>query len=76
MGDVPVAYRPLKLVYFVFPMYEYKRSCDNTPENFFFQILPYSPAYVRIIFEEIRGQSLPRSSLGKQSKRVQNKQVC
>lgn len=27
------------------------RSCDNTLENFLFQISPYSRAYVRIIYK-------------------------
>jgi len=31
-------------------------SCDTTLENCFFQILSYSRAYLRIIYEKTKGQ--------------------
>ena len=43
------------------------RSCDDTLENRFFQILSYSHAYVCIIYEKIKGQIALIPSLGKQN---------
>ena len=43
------------------------RSYDNTLENCFFQILPYSRAHVRIIYEKTKGQFPLRPSLRKQN---------
>ena len=40
-------------LYVLFSQY---RSCDNTLENCFFQITPYPRAYLRIIYEETKGQ--------------------
>ena len=41
------------MLYVLFSQY---RSCDNTLGNCFFQITPYSRAYLRIIYEETKGQ--------------------
>ena len=43
----------LFMLYVLFSQY---RSCDNTLGNCFFQIRPYSRAYLRIIYEETKGQ--------------------
>ena len=43
----------LFMLYVLFSQY---RSCDNTLGNCFFQITPYSRAYLRIIYEETKGQ--------------------
>ena len=42
-------------------------SWDNTLENFFFQISSYSRAYVRINYEETKGQVPLGPLLGKQN---------
>ena len=50
-------------LYILFSQY---RSCDNTPENCFFQISFYSRAYVRIIYGKTKDQvPLEPESLGK-----------
>ena len=43
------------------------RSSDNTPENCFFQILSYSPAYVGINCEKTKGEVPSGPLLGKQN---------
>ena len=52
------------------------RSCDNTPENCFFQMSSYSRADVRIMFlrNDIKGQVPLGTLLGKQN--IQAKEVC
>ena len=47
--------RPINLfsLYVFFSQY---MSCDNTLENCFIQILSYSPAYLRIIYEKTKSQ--------------------
>ena len=59
----------------LFILFSQCRSCDNTPENCFFQqILSYSRVYVRRIYQKIKGQAGPlRPLLGKQN--VQAKDV-
>ena len=54
-------------LYILFSQY---RSCDNTPENCFFQISSYSRAFVRIIYEKTKGQVPLEPLLGKQNMRV------
>ena len=46
----------------------------STLEDCFFQILPYSLAYVRIISEKTKGKIQVRPSLGKQN--IQAKDAC
>ena len=46
----------------------------STLEDCFFQILPYSLAYVRIISEKTKGKIQVRPSLGKQN--IQAKEAC
>ena len=45
-------------------MFSQCMSFDNTLENCFVQIVSYSCAYVRIIYEKTKGQIPPRPSLG------------
>ena len=51
-------------------LFSQNRSCDNTPENCFFQISSYSHAFVRIIYEKTKDQVPLDSLLGKQNMRV------
>ena len=55
-------------LYVLFSQY---RSCDNTVEKIFFQISPYSRAYLRIIYDKTKGQGPPLGPL----LRKQNVQV-
>ena len=48
---------------FCFPI----RSCNNTLENYFFQISSYSRAYLRSIYEKTKGQVPLGPPLGKQN---------
>ena len=58
-------------LYVLFSQY---RSCDNTLENCFFQITPYPRAYLRIIYEETKGQVLLGPLMRKQN--LQAKEDC
>ena len=58
-------------LYVLFSQY---RSCDNTLENCFFQITPYPRAYLRIIYEETKGQVLLEPLMRKQN--LQAKEDC
>ena len=54
-------------LYILFSQY---RSCDNTPENCFFQISSYSRAYVRIIYKKTKDRVPLEPLLGKQNMRA------
>ena len=58
----------------LFILFSQCRSCNNTPENCFFQqILYYSRVYVRTIYQKTKGQAEPlRPLLGKQNVRAKD----
>ena len=64
--NVPLIYSFTIALFSLYVLFSYCRSCDNTQGNCFFQILPYSHAYLRMIYEKTKGQFPLGPLLGKQ----------